>query len=170
MAFLGPNSPIPTKGKGAKLTPKMVAFIDEYLANGVVRKAVLAAGYKTNNPTMIGTRLINHPLVAQEIERRQAERREKLEITADYLLNKLINVIEDEGTKNVDLLRAIELAGKSIALWKERQEISGVDGKAIEMEQKIKEDVADFTSAIARLADREGKSRLASVPNTGTEG
>lgn len=182
MAFLGPNSPIPTKGKGTKLTQKMTVFVDEYMASGVVKKAVLAAGYKTRNPTLIGTRLLNHPLVAAEIKRRRDIRSEKLEITADYLLNKLVNIIEADGTKNQDLLRAIELAGKSIALWKERQEISGVDGEAIKMEQKLKEDVADFTNALKRLQERapkpstdsgiaaaSGTGQVVNFPNTGAK-
>lgn len=172
MAFLGPNSPIPEKGKGTKLTQKMIAFIDEYMVSGVVKSAVLAAGYKTNNPTLIGTRLINHPLVSAEIEKRRSERQEKMEISADYLLHKLINIIDNDQIKTQDQLRAIELAGKSIALWKERQEVSGPDGEAIKMEQKIQEDVSDFTARIAKL--RQSKpitspdSRESAVGGAGT--
>jgi Phage terminase, small subunit len=170
MAYLTANRPIPTKGKGSKLSAKQRAFVDEYMLDLNASQAVLRAGYKTNNPNRIGVELCRHPLVAQELEKRQSERRDKLEIKAEYLLNKLVNIIEQDGVKTQDLLRAIELAGKSIALWKERQEVSGPDGEAIKYEQKIKEDVADFTSSIARLAERERKAGLASVPNTGTDG
>jgi hypothetical protein len=64
-------------------------------------------------------------------------------------------------------LRAIELAGKSIALWKERQEISGPDGEAIKHEQHIKESVADFTSRISSLAKRGGQTNVVEFTKRG---
>lgn len=144
----------PLKGKGSRLTAKQRLFIDEYFVDLNASKAVLRAGYTTNNPNRIGTELLNHPLVMKEIKVRQDERTKKLELKSEYLINKLVDIMEDPDVKTSDVLRAIELAGKSIALWKERQEISGPDGAAIEYEQRVKEDVADLTSAIDRLAKR----------------
>lgn len=152
MPFMKEGSTIPTKGKGSKISPKMALFVDEYLVDLNASAAVLRAGYKTRNQNRIAAELLSHPLVKAEIDKRTSERREKMELKADYLINKLINLMEKDGIKDSDLIRAIELAGKSIALWKERQEISGPDGKAIEMEQKVKENVEEFTAKMARLA------------------
>jgi hypothetical protein len=77
-----------------------------------------------------------------------------MEFSADFLLNKLMRIINDPDIKTNDQLRAIELAGKSIALWKERQEISGPDGKAIETQQRLEENVRDFTTNLKRLANK----------------
>lgn len=167
-----------TESKGTKgkvLTPKMRSFIDAYFGEAIFNatKAYILSDYKeSKNPTMNAVELMNHPLVKAEIERRLAARSEKAEVKAEYLINKLMMIIEDTQTENPQAaLRAIELAGKSIALWKERQEISGVDGAAIQHEQHVKESVADFTSRIASLAKRTGTDNVVGFPGrSGTGG
>lgn len=164
MPYTRPGAEPPKRGKGAQLSQKMATFVDEYLVDLNGSAAVLRAGYKTRNQNRMASELLRHPLVKAEIEKRTEKRRESMELRADYLINKLIAIIEDIETKTPDQLRAIELAGKSIALWKERQEISGPDGGAIETEQKVKENVADFTSKLARLAKREGTDGVVEFP------
>jgi phage terminase small subunit len=150
-----------TNGKGKRLTPKMVSFIDAYMLHMNATKAVELSGYKTKNPKVMASDLLSHPLISREIEERLAKRSEKAEIKAEYLITKLMNIIEETQADNPQAcLRAIELAGKSIALWKDRQEISGPDGKAIQQEQIIKENVANFTSRVASLAARAGESNV----------
>jgi len=168
MAYLKLDSEIPTKGKGSKLSAKMLRFVDEYLVDLNGTQAVLRVPYKTDNPNRLATELLRHPLVMREIDKRTEKRRERMELKADYLVNKLIEIMESEETKTSDVLRAIELAGKSIALWKERQEISGPDGAAIEMEQRIKEDVSDFTSRLSRLAEQSGAGGVVKLPKPGS--
>ena len=92
-----------------------------------------------------------------------------MELTSDYIIGRLIALAEN-ATREGDQLRALELLGKTMALFKERQEISGPDGEAIKHEQKVREDVADFTRAIAKLAERNRKAGVVEVTNTGTEG
>lgn len=161
--------------KGKKLTPKMVSFIDAYFgaANFNAGKAYELSDYSstTLNQATINTNaaeLMAHPLVRKEIERRQALRTEKSEVKAEYLINKLMQIIEAEQERSPQsALRAIELAGKSIALWKERQEITGADGEAIKHEQHVKESVADFTSRISSLAKRNGTDNVVEFPERG---
>lgn len=158
-------------GKGKKLTPKMVEFVDLYMIHMNATKAVELGSYKTKNPNRHATDLMQHPLIIEEIKKRLAARSQKSEIKAEYLLNKLIDIIDEGGEKTTDRLRAIELAGKAIALWKERQEISGPDGEAIRHEQNIKESVADFTSRISGLAKRAGTDNVIELPKrTGASG
>lgn len=174
MAYLSVrDGRIKTQGnKGQKLTPKMVSFIDAYFgeANFNAKRAIELSAYKTFNPAVQAAELLNHPLVQDEIKRRQAERTEKAEVKAEVLIIKLMSIINDPDTKTSDILRAIELAGKSIALWKERQEISGPDGEAIKHEQHVKESVADFTSRISSLAKRTGTNGATVVPIRGRNG
>lgn len=145
--------------KGHKLTPKMVSFIDAYFGDAMFDGAKaygmsMYAGNDKNNKIR-AYELMKHPLVNAEIERRMLARSEKSELTADYLITKLMGMIEAEEKRNPQAaLRAIELAGKSIALWKERQEISGPDGAAIQHEQNIKESVVDFTTKLESLSGR----------------
>ena len=148
--------------KGHKITGKMLSFVDAYFGEARFNsvEALKLSAYKTNNMTdgalsRFAAELMTHPLVVAEIKVRQAARQEKSEVKAEYLIQKLMQIIENTEVENPQAaLRAIELAGKSIALWKERQEISGVDGQAIKHEQHVKESVADFTSRIQNLADR----------------
>ena len=158
-------------GKGRKLTPKMVEFVDLYMIHMNATKAVELGSYKTKHPTRHAAELMQHPLIQAEIQKRLDKRSEKAEVKAEYLINKLINIIEQTEAENPNAcLRAIELAGKSIALWKERQEISGPDGQAIKHEQQVKENVADFTSRISSLAKRNGTSNVLEFPDRGGEG
>lgn len=148
---------------GRKLTLKMLSFIDAYFgaASFNALEAMRLSDYKCTTEGSIHqttAELMNHPLVIEEIKRRTDLRTQKTEVKAEYLLNKLIQIIDDASDveKTADRLRAIELAGKAIALWKERQEISGPDGEAIKHEQHVKESVAEFTTRIQGLAIRSG--------------
>lgn len=153
MAYLKHGDTPPAKGRGARLTPLMERFIEEFLIDMVGSKAVIRAGYKTKNPNRIATELMQHPLVKAEIEKKKAERRERMGLSADYVLTKLQNIAEETEKENPQAaLRALELLGKHLGLYKDRQEISGPDGRAIEMEQRTKEDVQDFTSRLQRLS------------------
>lgn len=173
MAYLSVNEGrIKSLGhKGKKLTPLMVSFIDAYFgeANFNAGKAMQLSNYKCKNSIAQAAELMNHPLVQEEIKRRQAIRTAKSEVSAELLIIKLMQIIEAEQDRNPQAaLRAIELAGKSIALWKERQEISGPDGEAIKHEQHVKESVADFTSRISSLAQRTGTDGTNIIPIRGT--
>lgn len=150
--------------KGHKLTAKMISFIDCYMVSSNAVQAVKDSAYRTANPKDMAAQLMGHPLIVEEIKKRMAARSVKAEIRADWIINKLIEVIENPEVKTTDMLRAIELAGKSIALWKERQEISGPDGEAIRHEQTIKENAADFTSRISGLAKRSATNNVVDLP------
>ena len=171
MAYLKLGKEIPTSGKGSKLSARMITFIDEYMVDLNATAAVQRAGYKNQNPNRLATDLLHHPLIRQEIEKRMEERRERNVLSADYIINKLIDITENTEKGNPQAaLRALELLGKTLSLFKDRQEISGPDGKAIEYEQRLKRDQEDLASAIARLVERNGTSEVAGFSNTGTEG
>lgn len=161
---------------GRKLTPKMLSFINAYFgeANFNGLKAIELSDYNCKTKTSIhqtSAELLNHPLVVAEIEKRHAKREKKSELKAEFLIQKLMDIIEaTDEEKTPDRLRAIELAGRAIALWKDRQELSGPDGGAIRHEQEVKENVADFTSRISSLSKRAGENnvmQIREVPRAG---
>lgn len=154
MPYLKKGAEVPKNGKGKALTMKMESFVQHYLVCQNASEAVRLAGYKTKNAHKMGAELLRHPLVAEAVKKGREDRAETMQLTADWILNRLVDIVHREGIRTSDELKALELAGKSMALWKERNEISGPDGGAIETEQRIKEDVADFTSSLARLAKR----------------
>ncbi len=172
MTFLSVYKP-PTKGtnnKGRKLTNKMLAFIDLYMVSLNGTKAAAESPYVSNDPAKLGRQLLAHPLIREEIDRRMAERNKKFEVRADYIVSKLVSIIDDGEEKTADRLRAIELAGKTIGIFKDRQEISGPDGEAIRTEQVTKENADSFTSRISSLAKRNGTDNVVSFPERSGEG
>lgn len=169
MPYLRPGAEPPKNGKGKALTMKMESFVQHYLVCQNASEAVRLAGYKTKNPHKMGAELLRHPLVRAAVDEGRKERAETMQLTADWILNRLVDIIQREGVRTADELKALELAGKSMALWKERNEISGPDGGAIETEQRIKEDVADFTSSLARLAKRSGTDGVVEFPKPGAD-
>jgi hypothetical protein len=155
---------------GRKLTPKMLSFVNAYFgeANFNALKAIELSDYRCTtrySAHQTSAELMNHPLVVQEIAKRQAKREQKSEVKAEYLIQKLLEIIAaDDTEKTADRLRAVELAGKAIALWKDRQEVTGADGGAIEVQQEVKENVADFTSRISSLVKRRESDSAVVVP------
>lgn len=173
MAFSGHRKDYtpPKSGRGSKLSPKMELFVERYMIHFSGPKAVEEAGYKTKNHHQMATDLLNHPLVSQKIKERKRERLERHELTADYVLMKLQSIIEDTENDNPQAaLRGLELLGKHLGMYRDRQEISGPDGKAIEMEQKVSEQASDFTSKLARLAASGGAGTVAKFPKRSGEG
>lgn len=158
------------------LTGKQLRFIEEFCnpaSEGyqVGSRAVRMAGYKVSpgNANRLAVELMAHPKISKEIADRMKERRENLQLSAEYVINKLIEIVEDTE-KDADKLRGLELLGKHLGLYKDRQEISGPDGKAIEMEQRTKENAEAFTSRIARLATAGGKGEVVKFPDGSREG
>lgn len=164
--MLDKNRVPPKTGKGSKLTTKMENFVNEYFVDFNASAAVLRAGYKSTSPAVLGTKLLNHPLVMAAVDEKKKERAEKTELSADYVIAKLIAIAERQEENNpTATLRALELLGKHLGLYRDRQEISGPDGNAIQMEQQVKQNVNEFTSRIASLAKRRGTDNVVEFPN-----
>lgn len=165
MAYLGPDSSIPTKGKGSKLSTKQSNFVKEYMVDFNASQAVLRAGYLTNNPNRLGVEMMRHPLILRELKVLMDKRDEKIDVTKEYVIQKLMKIVQSTEEDNPSAaLRGLELLGKHLGLYRDRTEISGPDGHAIEMEQRVKEDVTDFKSKLDRLAESGGAQRDVVVP------
>lgn len=155
------------------LTGKQRAFVEEYVKDLNGSAAVLRAHYNTTNANRLATQLLRNPGVRFAIDAIKAERTKNSDVTTDYVLKEIVRIVErckaDEDFNPNAALRGLELIAKHLGMFIERTEITGKDGEAIQL-QKIKEDADDFTSAIAGLASRAGKTGMAPVPVTGTSG
>lgn len=170
MAYLQPGDEPPKKGKGSKISSKMKAFAEEYMVDLNGSAAVLRAGYKTNNANRLASELLRHPLVKAEIDKLAQKRTERRELTAEYVLDKLVDIVEKSENNPTAALRGLELLGKHLGLYKDRQEISGPDGGAIEMTQKkAEQDAADFARSLSRLAKRGGEGTVSKFPDPRSE-
>jgi Terminase small subunit len=157
------------KGKGASLNYKQNKFIPEYLRCGDYGIAAKKAGYNGKNLDYVGFKVYNHPLVYNEIQKRLAARADRMELKSDYVIDKL-KVLAEEAGKDGDKIRSLELLGRTMGLFRDRQEISGPDGEAIKYEQKVKEDADAFTSAITKLNARGREENILRIVDAGSKG
>lgn len=143
----------------AKLTDKQAAFVREYLVDLNATQAAIRAGYSERTASRIGPQLLGKTCVREAIEKAQAKRARRVEVTQDYVLSNLVEVVErtmqrapvldrkgeqvtDEEGRAVWTFdakganRALELLGKHLGIFtdKVRAEVSGPDGGPVASE------------------------------------
>ena len=98
------------------LTSKQKAFVQEYLIDLNATQAARRAGYK--NPE-IGRQLITNHNVSSAIQAALKAREKRTEVTQDYVITKLREIVEkdasdgpDSELKYANKIRALELLGK----------------------------------------------------------
>lgn len=142
-----------------KLTDKQTAFVREYLVDLNATQAAIRAGYSERTASRIGPQLLGKTWVREAIEKAQAKRARRVEVTQDYVLSNLVEVVErtmqrapvmdrkgeqvtDEEGRAVWTFdakganRALELLGKHLGIFtdKVKAEVSGPDGGPVASE------------------------------------
>lgn len=147
-------------GRNGKMTARQVRFVEEYLVDLNATAAYQRAGYKSSEEAARrnAARLLTKDDISQAIQTALAERSARTEITQDYVLTNLKEIVErcmqrapvvdrhgrqiydDEGNavwafdaKNAN--RALELLGKHLGLFVEKQKVTldgGVEVKPVE--------------------------------------
>ena len=142
-----------------KLTPKQEMFVKEYLVDLNATQAAIRAGYSKKTADRIGPELLGKTCVARAIEEANQKRAEKLELSAEWVLENLKNVavrcqqaepvmVFDYRTKEMvetgeyqfdskGANRALELIGKHLGIFENRLNLTGSVGV------KIVDDVDD---------------------------
>ena len=77
-----------------KLTPKQEMFIREYLIDLNATQAAKRAGYSERTAKSIGQRLLTNVDISRAIQEANAKRVNKLELSAEWVLQNLKNVAE----------------------------------------------------------------------------
>lgn len=83
-----------------KLTPKQATFVSEYLLDLNATQAAIRAGYSKNRASEIGYQLLQKTTVQAAIQEAKEARSERIEVSADRVLQELIRL----GTSNVKQL------------------------------------------------------------------
>ena len=76
------------------LTWKQERFVSEYLLSGNAAEAVRRAGYQTRYPSEVGYGLKRHPKVRTALVEAQEARARRLEIQADLVASKYLQLME----------------------------------------------------------------------------
>ena len=141
------------------LTPKQAAFVQEYLVDLNATQAAVRAGYSEKTASRIGPALLGKTCVRDAIEKARAKRTRRTEVTQDYVLSNLREIVErcmerapvtnrsgaqvsDEQGRAVWCFdakganRALELLGKHLGMFTDRvqAEVSGPDGGPVTTE------------------------------------
>jgi len=119
------------------MTPRQSRFVDEYLCDLVASKAAIRAGYSLRRASEIGYQLLQKTTVQEAISKRMNARALRTGITQDKVLFDLEAVKQDAMSKTIDkagnvvmashaaALRALELQGRHLGMWKDRLAVTG---------------------------------------------
>lgn len=138
------------------LTPRQRAFAHEYVVDFNASAAAVRAGYSVNYVDKQAYLLTHHKGVATYIDYLTHSKEAKvMSVNPDYLLQRLSVIMNKEEARDGDKLRAIEMYMKHLGMFIERQEITGKDGGAIEVEQReIQQQADSFLNSIKNMTDR----------------
>lgn len=96
-----------------KLTPKQQLFVKNYIANGFnASKAAIDAGYSRKTAVKIGSENLQKPDVKRAIEEEKAKIANKIDITAEWKMSILKDIVVAEYDKPSDRLKAVEILNK----------------------------------------------------------
>lgn len=139
-------------GKQQRLTAKQQRFVEEYLIDLNATKAAVRAGFSAKTAEQQGYQLLQKTLVAQAIQQGMDARSERTEISADYVLQSIVEtmerckqvypVLDRKGgpvlTETADgdvaraftfnaggVLKGAELLGKHLKMFTDKVELSG---------------------------------------------
>lgn len=135
------------------LPAKQAAFVQEYLIDLNQTQAAIRAGYSERTAAEQAVRLRKRPEIAAAIEAGQEARAERTEVTQDWVVQNLVQVVErslqrapvlnmrgeqveDEEGRHVwrydstGANKALELLGKHVGMFSDKMKVehSGVDG------------------------------------------
>lgn len=134
------------------LTTQQLTFVEEYLFDLNAKRAARRAGYAPAT----AARLLRKPHIRAAIKRRMDERKERLKLSEEYVINRLIKEAEYEGEAGnaTARVRALELLGKHLGMFWDRQEtvqrsevvyveVAPVDRKVLEQQAQALPEVID---------------------------
>ena len=107
------------------MNKKQQTFADEYLLDLNGKQAAIRAGYSPKTAESQASRLLTNAKVAEYIAKAQQERSKRLQIDADWIVEKLVGnharamELDELGHSN----KAIELLGKTNGAFVDKMEI-----------------------------------------------
>ena len=103
-----------------KLTAKQQRFVEEYLIDMNGTQAAIRAGYSARNADKIASQLIGKSRVAAAIASAKSERSARVSVSADYVVNNLVEIVE----RSMQRAPVLTTRGKQVydeegnALWR----------------------------------------------------
>jgi hypothetical protein len=139
------------------LSPRQRAFCEEYVVDFIGKAAAIRAGYAIDYADRQASLLKKNAGVAAYIDYLSTSKEAKVvSLDPDYVIQRITAIINKEGTRDGDKLRGLELLARHLGMLRDKTEISGPDGGAIEVEQRrVEEEAEDFTHLIKNIAKKK---------------
>lgn len=137
------------------LSPRQLAFCREYVTDFNGAAAAIRAGYAAKYADRQAYLLQMNDGVRTYIEHLQLSTAAKdLSINPDWVMSEIVKTYQ-EAERSGDKFRGLELITKILGMIRDRTEISGPDGEAIQVQQqKIQEDANSLISLIEKLNEK----------------
>lgn len=138
------------------LTTRQRRFCQEYVVDFNGTAAALRAGYSTNHPDNIAAQLQRNEGIRTYIDFLTASHASKImSVDPDWVIQGITKIILNENGRDGDKLRGFELIAKILGMLKDKTEISGPDGGAIELKQRIDEEAASFNAMLKAMTKKK---------------
>ena len=106
------------------LTPKQQQFCREYLIDMNATASARRAGYSPNTSMEQGYQLLQKTSVKTEIQRLIDERAERVEVDADYVVEKLRTIVEDANCPASSQVQALGLLARHLGMLTDKLDIN----------------------------------------------
>lgn len=118
----------------ADLNTKQWKFAKQYAILGNATQAAINAGYSQKSAAAQAGVLLQHPRVREMIDRELALSAERCAVTQDSVLRGLVreSTYTGVGSSHAARVRALELIGKTMAMFTDQSQVIGSDGKPID--------------------------------------
>lgn len=104
-------------------------FVSEYATSLNGTQAVIAAGYSKKTARVTASQLLTKPNIKAAVEKLQAKRLQRIEVTADAVLQKMAQLAfgdsEPSKPRPSDQIVALTQLGRQLGLFIERREVTG---------------------------------------------
>lgn len=135
------------------LTPRQLAFCNEYVTDFNGKAAAIRAGYSPKNAERQAYLLQMNEGVRAYIEHLQMSTKAKdLAINPDWVTAEVVRTYQ-EAERSGDKFRGLELLSRILGMLKDKTEISGPDGEAIRVQQEqVQKEAQDMQKLIEALS------------------
>jgi phage terminase small subunit len=112
-----------------KLTDKQKMFCREYLIDLNAKQAAIRAGYSEKTAKSTGSENMTKPDVVEYIKKLMDKRSTKVEVTAEYVLQTILDTVESSVAENdkQNIYKGAELLGKHLKLFTDKVQLGGDD-------------------------------------------
>lgn len=143
----------------AKLTPKQVRFVEEYLVDANGTQAAIRAGYSPRTANEQAARMLTIASVRDALDVAQRARSERVQISADWVLGRLVEIVDrtmqavevadSQGIRTGEwkfeasaAIKALELCGRHLGMFANKVELGGPNGGPIPVENVSERELA----------------------------